>query len=291
MAKRKQISGDNQNTNDNLGKGCLTLVGIFLFIAFIIYTCSDNDEEELVNGISNSEEFAYRSSLKSKAIVNEVNSKLFNTSDEGKEIPEMTLGEISEIHQYLCIERWNSGGQIGMRWGTKYEEAAENLDIPVSKLKAADDYYHYRLLPELTKVIKKIYDGHPNVVIDYYNPLSPTAYCGLNTIIGGITVYGQKKNTDFKEEAKKVAIEFANQLPEWVTGFKLHYTMYKDTILQTEDEVDIGFLWRQGEDIQIMRATRGLYGYSRPTENRNWHNDEWNNLKAIQHPNYSYLKK
>ena len=258
-------------------------------MVFLFYTCSD-DKEETKEVVSSETSFD-KSSFKSKDFVKEMHSKIFGEPEERKEIPEMTLDEISEIHYYLCVERWNSGGDIGMRWGTKYEEAAENLNISVSKLRAADNYYHYRLQRELTASIKNIYNGHANVVIDYYNPLLPTAYCGLNTLIGGITVYGQKKNSDFKEEAKNVAVAFASEMPEWVTGFKLHYTNYKDTILQTGGDVDIGFLWRRGEDIQIMHSSRGLYGSSIPTENRNWHGDDWNDLKVIEHPTYYYIKR
>jgi hypothetical protein len=290
--KRTGIHGNRgMKTNNDSGMGCLALLGIFSLAALIIYTCSESDEDKSVNDVSDYARSYSRAFLKSNRILGEIHSKTFQDSEERNEIPEMTLGEISEIHHYLCIERWNTGGQIGMRWGTNYEDAAEDLNVPVSKLAAADNYYHYRLLPELTNVIREVYYRHPNIVIDHYSPLSPTAYCGMNTIIGGITVYGRKKTTDLREEAKKVAGEFANDLPDWVTGFKLHYTTYEDTTLQTQGDVNIGFLWRRGEDIQIMRAIRGTFGYRRPSENRNWHNDEWNDLKIIGHPSYSYIKR
>ena len=294
MAKRKTNEQDNQQTNDSV-KGCLSLIVFFTAVALLVYTCSDSDNDDKLQGeiTSESESYTkiYKSPLKSKEIVNEVHSKIFNQSEERKEIPDMTLDEITEIYQYLCIERWNTGGQIGMRWGTDYEKAAENLNIPVSKLKAADNYYNYQLLPELSNIIRIIDKNTPNISTDDYNPLTPTAYCGMNTIIGSIGVYGQKKNTNFKEEAKKIAVHFASELPEWVTGFKLHFTMYNDTILQTRGSVDIGFLWRAGGDIQVMNESLGTYGYQSPTENNHWHNNEWNNLKTIQHPTYRFIKR
>jgi hypothetical protein len=293
MAKGKiiDINRNRQQTATNKYSRLVRLVRLpailALLLALITYAWLDSDEIPNTDVIS---EYLDKSSLQSPSIIQELHSKIFAQSKQRKEISEMSLSEISEIHHYLCIERWNSGGDIGMRQGTDYNSAAETLNIPVSKLEAADNYYHYQFLSKLTDAVKTIYKDHPNIVIDYYHPLTPTAYCGLNTIVGGITIYGQKKDIDFKEEAKSVAIEFVKELPEWVTGFKLHYTRYKDPVLQTEGNVDIGFLWRRGEDIQIMPAHTGTYGYSKPTENPNWPNDEWNNMKVIEHPSYTYLK-
>jgi uncharacterized protein YaiE (UPF0345 family) len=83
---------------------------------------------------------------------------------------------------------------------------------------------------------------------------------------------------------------FMKDLPAWVTGVKLNYSTYKDSVLETSGAIGVGFLWKKGQNIQKLKASTSLYGYRNPAENDFWINDEWNNRKLISHPAYSYLK-
>ncbi|HEY1193402.1 hypothetical protein [Flavobacterium sp.] len=201
------------------------------------------------------------------------------------QISEFNMDQIKQIHQYINVDRWNNNGAIGMRFGTNYNELAEKLNIPVSKLKEIDVYYHYEVLKILDKKIKFQFENHKNFKPDYYCSVESTAFCGINTLRGNILVYGQKNTTDFKLESEKIAKALINEIPDWITGYKLNFTRYKDPNLETEGDVDIGFLWIKGQDIQIMKSSTGLYGYEKPESNTFWHNAEWNNKKKIPYPN------
>lgn len=201
------------------------------------------------------------------------------------ELSEFTMEQIQSIHQYINVDRWNNNGDIGLRIGTNYNELAEKLNIPVSKLKEIDSYYHYDVIKVLDERIKSEFKSHKNFEPDYYGSVESTAYCGINTLRGNIVVYGQKSSTDFKAEAKKIAENLVNEIPDWITGYKLNFTRYEDPNLETRGNVDIGFLWRKGENIRIMKSSRGLYGYERPETNTFWHNREWNDQQTIPYPN------
>lgn len=202
-----------------------------------------------------------------------------------KNLQGFTSEEIKGIYYYLCVERWNTGASTGTRDFTDFNKVAEELNIKVSILKEIEEYYEYGVLPALDESIKNRFKDHRHLVMDYYSSIEPTAYCGLNTLIGSIVVYGQKRNTDFKKEATTIAENLIQELPGWVTGYKLTFTTYKDENLETEGEVDIGFLWKKGSEIKILNSSRGLYGYEDPEYNNNWHTAEWNDLKKIDYPN------
>lgn len=200
------------------------------------------------------------------------------------ELKDFNMNEIQNIYYYLCVDRWNNNGDIGKRFGTDYSKVAEELNIPVSKLKEIDSYYHYEVEPILRELINKNFENNPNFKTDYYSSLEPTAYCGIHTLMGNVVIFGQKDKTNFKEEATKIAENIIPNLPEWVSGFKLNFTTYKDEILKTEGNVDIGFLWKRGGEIKIMKSSLGLYGYTKPEQNDEWITDEWNNQKKIDYP-------
>ena len=121
--------------------------------------------------------------------------------------------------------------------------------------------------------------------LDYYNPLVPTGYCGLYTLIAGIKVYGSKRDTNFESQAKSIVTQIAQNLPSWITGFKFHYTIYIDKTLETKGDIDLGFLWRKGDKILIMDASTRDYSYQDPPRNLNWNTNEWNNKKYVNHSN------
>ncbi|MDN3594325.1 hypothetical protein [Zunongwangia endophytica] len=208
------------------------------------------------------------------------------------EVPEIpaelngfSMEQIKNIHQYMNVDRWNNGGDIGTRMGTDYNKLAEKLNIPISKLKEIDSYYHYDVIKILDKKIKSQFENHKNFEPDYYGSIESTAYCGINTLRGNIVVYGQKNIANFKAEAEKIANELISEIPDWITGYKLNFTRYEDPNLETKGNVDIGFLWRKGEELKVMKSSRGLYGYKRPETNTFWHNREWNNESTIPNPN------
>lgn len=201
------------------------------------------------------------------------------------ELQGFSMEQIEQIHQYLNVDRWNNGGDIGKRNGTNYTRIAEGLNIPLSKLEAIDKYYHYDIHPVLEKEMKELFGAHENLRLDYYHAVEATAYCGVNTVKGSITVYGQKAKDNFADNAEKIAVELVQDLPEWVTGYKLNYVTYKDSLLETEGKVDVGFLWVRGNGtVQKRKSSDGLYGYYPPEVNRFWHTREWNDLKKIDYP-------
>ena len=209
-----------------------------------------------------------------------------------QEINDFSIEKISEIHQYLSIERWNNNGDIGLRNGTDYQSAAKILNIPVSKLKAADSYYHYSLLKSMTKWIKVFLDTIPQVKPSYYNAVQAAAYTGFATLYGEIEIEGnnQEKEIDVKKVAANIAIRLANELPDWITGYKFYWTTYKDTYLETVEDVDIAFLWVRGnESIYEMKPERTTYTGRNPLENDEWASSRWNNMKKIEHPNYRFI--
>ncbi|KQB38107.1 hypothetical protein RCH33_2452 [Flavobacterium daejeonense] len=201
------------------------------------------------------------------------------------ELSEFNIDQIKKIHQYMNVDRWNNNGNISMRMGTDYNKLAEKLNIPVSKLKEIDNYYNREVLKILDKKIKSQFKNHKNFEPDYYNSVESTAYCGINTLRGNIVVYGRKDTTDFKAEAEKIAKELIGEIPDWITGYKLNFTRYEDPNLETKGDIDIGFLWVKGQDIQIMKSSTGLYGYEKPESNTFWHTCEWNNQRKIPYPN------
>ena len=199
------------------------------------------------------------------------------------ELSEFTMKNIQNIQQYINVYRLNNGVGIGIRT-TDYNKLAEELNIPVSKLKSIDKYY-YDVMGVLEKKIKTEFK-HKNFEFDYYHPLESTAYCGIHTLRGNIIVYVQKSKTDFKAEAEKIANELIPEIPDWITGYKLNFTRYEDPNLETKGDVDIGFLWRKGENIKVMKSSRGLYGYEKPETNIHWHNREWNDQQTILYPKF-----
>jgi hypothetical protein len=189
------------------------------------------------------------------------------------------------IHQYINIDRWNYGGDIGKRYGTNYNEIAERLNIPVTKLEKIDNYYHYDVQPILDHEIKSEFKSHSNFRPDYYHSVIPTAYCGLNTVHGTIVVFGKRASKDFEKESEKIALSLIDELPDWITGYKLNIVTYKDTVLETSGELDIGFIWvRENNQLHIMKSSQGTYGYDKPEFNTHWHNEEWNEQKKIPYP-------
>ena len=199
------------------------------------------------------------------------------------EIKDFSFLKISEIYQYLSIERWNNKGDIGSRYGTNYEKAAEALEIPVSKLKAADCYIHYNVVDSSRLMLKLLFENNNNIKPDYYRPVDATAWCGLFTFLGEIIVFGQKKDSDLVSKANLIVTELKDQLPDYITGFKINRVQYKDTILETEGDLSIGYIWRRGDKIEQRNSSYGVYGIVFPEENTHWHTSNWNNQNRIQH--------
>ena len=83
--------------------------------------------------------------------------------NETKQIPEIPLElsdynmkQVQNIYYYLWVDRWNNNGDIATTYGTNYSKVAEQLNIPVSKLKI-DSYYYYEVEPVLKEQINKIF--------------------------------------------------------------------------------------------------------------------------------------
>ncbi|WP_310557680.1 hypothetical protein [Flavobacterium sp.] len=198
-------------------------------------------------------------------------------------LSKFSMDEVKDIYFYLWVERWNNGGKLGTT-GPYYSQVAEQLNIPVSILKEIDLYYSESVEPILKEHTNKLFENYPNFKTDYYDSFGPSAYCGLNTLMGGIVIYGQKNKTNFTKEGLKIAEKLVLNLPEWYTGCKINTVAYKDTILETEGDINIGFLWQRGHKIKIMDSRTGTYGFEDPEQNYNWHTPGWNNQKRIDYP-------
>lgn len=275
--------------------GCLiTFIFLFAVVLICVFTCSRGKQEDVVEQEQTADPITPKkdkndSLVKGKTYLATLHSKVFNTFDGYSAISDYSLDEISEIYHYLSVERWNLYGLNEPRETEYYKDAAETLNIPVSKLEAADRYYYYVMLSELDTAARKLCTKYSGIIPDYYSPIQSTAYCGLRTFIGSVQIYGHKSNSNLEAQSRKFAENFISALPEWVTGVKLYATWYKDTILETEGSVDVGFLWRRGEEIQTMRSSGTGYPGSIPTRCEQWGSDPWNNLKSLRHPNYRYI--
>jgi hypothetical protein len=200
------------------------------------------------------------------------------------EIKKYSFNNIEKIHQYVNIDRWNSGGDIGMRTGTNYEGLAASLRIPTSKVKAIDQFYNYEVIPALEEKIKRHLAGNPDYIIDMYHPIQPTAYCGINTFHGQIIVKGDFDDEEVKVRSEILAQRLKSTLPEWVTGFKITDIKFINPLLEIEKSVDIGYLWVRGNKLRIMKSGTGTYGYYSPEINRFWQTREWFDQKSIPIP-------
>jgi hypothetical protein len=262
----------------------LQLLSVLLSALLMFQACGDTEEEK-------DQPPSLQHSARDIKVVDEIHTNLLATLPEyeSKNITGLTLSQIQELHTYMNIQRWNSGGDISRRGGSDYEEAAEILQIPVSKIQGADTYYDSDLQPKLLELTKELYKNNPDITLDPYSPLVASAYCGINTIQASIVIYGKKDQQEMEAEALQKAEKFMEDLPAWVTGFKLFNSTYKDTVLETHGEIGCGFLWKKGESIQKRKEGSTGYGYRNPAENDFWCNNEWNNRKMIPHPAYTFL--
>lgn len=200
------------------------------------------------------------------------------------ELKDYTLDEIGEIHQFINVDRWNRGGDIGMRFGTDYTKLATISRIPTSELKAIDDYYHYEVKPALEEKVKKQLSGSKSIMPDMYHPVQSTAYCGLNTFYGQILVKGDFTTDEVVNYSSRIAEQLTTLLPNWITGFKVTAVKYVNPVIETESYVGVGYVWKQGGEIKKMNEALGTRGYMSPQVNTFWETNEWYDQQEIPLP-------
>lgn len=256
---------------------------ILLLLAFLhtFVSCSGTEEKKGAEG-------NYASSPKSAKFIDEMHSKFTDDNKLYKNMAGLSLAQMAEIHTYCNIERWNQGINNDRDHQEIYESAAKALNIPSSRLADADQYFIYHILHPLDTVVHQLYGKMPGIKPDAYNALDASAFCGLYTISTELIVYDGADEKAIKEAAAAQANSFIADLPEWVTGVKFTGITRKDTVLQTSDEIDAGFIWKRGGDLREMKASRG-FGLDPAAKSNFWDNPEWNERKTIQHPAYRYL--
>jgi acetone carboxylase gamma subunit len=222
----------------------------------------------------------------SRELIDQVHRKKISDYEDKGLIEGFSIEDISKYHFYFCIERWNAGGDIGHRRDTDYPKASGIFNLSASTLKQFDSYYNYEIMPQLSQVVRTIYINNRNLELNAYSPINQTAYCGIHTLMGWIKIYGSQ-STNYESESEKIVFEIQSNLPEWITGFKFNHTVLIDTLLGTQEEVNLGFLWKKGENIIKMDAVIGTYPGSYSSACRIWPNDEWNSRKDVVHPKYS----
>lgn len=258
-----------------------------LFTAVIVCTlvsCGGDEDPK------NKPDTSYQSPVKSAKIIDEIHARQFPLSSDHDQMAGLILPQIEEIRTYCNIEGWNSGADIENRHSTHHETIAKALNIPVSKIKAAERYYRSAIMTPLDSIIKALYSKPPGIEIDYYGPLQSTAWCGMHTIITELIVYGGSNETEIKDLAAKQATDMIAGLPEWVDGVKFNRVTHKDTLLQTTDHINAGFIWRRGGELKPMPESRSGFGRMPAERCTIWYNNEWNDKKKIIHPAYQFLK-
>lgn len=191
------------------------------------------------------------------------------------------MEKIDAVHRYLSIDRWNHNGDIGMRAGTRYGEAAETLKLPVDRLKEADQYVHYTRLKEMSDRLKEALRGREDLKVDYYSPVEATAYCGTYTLRLELALMGCATDRDLRERARRLANALPQELPPEIDGFKMTDVSYSCRSLGTKGSLGIGYLWRRGIKPREMKAAQGTYGRERPEQSHHWHRPEWNDGKPL----------
>lgn len=266
---------------------------VIILLLLGLYSCNFSTEQTDTVTSKNNKKNETVSNSSKEVSGNHKNELEYILPDIPDEIKEFPIEKIIEIHKYLSIERWNDNGDIGMRNGTDYEKAAKLLNIPVSKLKAADTFYHYTVLKSMTNWSKSFFDTISEIEPSYYNSIRATAYNGIATFYGEIVLEGSSKETEIntKEKASEIAENLTNKLPDWITGYKLYWTTYKDTYLETVEDVDIAFLWIRGSNsIYTMDPQKSTYSGRNPIENDEWASSKWNNMEKVKHPTYYYIR-
>jgi len=192
------------------------------------------------------------------------------------------MEKVDTVHRYLCIDRWNHLGDIGMRDGTRYAAAAEALLIHVDLLKAADQYVHYTRLKELSERLKAALRDRKDLEPDYYSPIEETAYCGTYTLRLKFVLEGCAADQNLRERSRQLASRLQEELPPEVDGFKVTDVSYACKSLGTKGSIGVGYLWRRGLKLREMKPSDGLYGRQLPEATRHWHQSEWNDAKPLR---------
>jgi hypothetical protein len=192
-------------------------------------------------------------------------------------ISEFSKPQIAKIYESICVDNWNTGNHLSRRSKDYYNNIARKYNINVQKIELIESFYNNEVIPFLTKKVKYYFAENKNLELDYYSPIYPTAYCGLNTIKGKLIVFGDEINS--VENSKKIAESLSKNLPDFASGYKLNQVIFKDTILGIEKELEIAFLFRKNDSIKIMKKSIGTYGFEESKMNTKWHTDEWNNEK------------
>ncbi|RYF89655.1 MAG: hypothetical protein EOO03_05510 [Chitinophagaceae bacterium] len=250
--------------------------------AGILLSCSGAEEN---NSVTQSNTDA----LQSAGFVNDLHAKNTDPHRFYTSIQQMPLEQIAEIHTYFNIERWNAAKNQDKADDDLYEAGAKALQLPVKQLKEADDYYLYRIIKPLDTVVKQLYRNHPNMNLPQDNRLRAAAYGGMHTMETGLLLYAGKDAKEIKQLAASMADSIAATLPAWISGVKFTSITRRDTLLQTSDETDAGFIWKRGGPLKAMNNAPKGFGKWPAKECGFWDNPEWNDYKTIPHPAYKFL--
>jgi hypothetical protein len=193
-----------------------------------------------------------------------------------------TIEELERLHRKIDVDRFNRAGQRGRRYGTRYQELADEMGVEFADLVAADRYVHERV-EFVADALRRLLARDPDISPDIWAPVRETAYLGTYTAYAEIVVDGCPDDPQTIERAEAAATRFIAYVGPMCTGFKVPTVGYRCAATNKTARLDLGFLWdRKTNELQQLGPCSSLQMRAKAQDAEDWCVDEWNDGKPVE---------
>ena len=200
-----------------------------------------------------------------------------------EELTSFSVSELDRIHRSMCVDRWNHKGDQGMRHGSRYGEMANVLDMHVDLLEAADDYIHYVRVPAVGEALREALGSDPELIPDYYHPVTETAFLGTYTVHAAIQIAACPNKVDLDPYVDAAASRLEDLIPPFSGGFKVWRIEYSCPDHGDKRSLNYGLLWKRGESSpRRMEKCSGTGSKEFPHRTTKWSWRTWNEMNPLE---------